>query len=183
MLPSLPMMFFHQKPDPEIPQEQIETVEEMRVDTIDLIYAIETRLVPNLGRFVFIHTVNNTLLVLAILFSTTLLSSDIKTISMLLTIIVWAILPVFEVDEYDRLLSNDVFVFSLPLHIISVIISTLILLGVENIFYISIPFSSWSFSFQYNIQSSILIIGLIVLTSIWIFSTMLENELDSTIDA
>ncbi|AAV47111.1 unknown [Haloarcula marismortui ATCC 43049] len=182
ILPSLPMMLFHQKPDPEIPQEQIRTVEEMRIRTIDLIYAAEARLTPNLGRFVFIHGINNVLLVLGLVFSTTLLTDIVLLISGSLTVLVWSALPVFEIDEYDLLLSDDTVVFSLPTHILFVSLTCIIIYGAGNSIQILIPIVDISFSFQYSLKSALVIVGLLTITSVWTFSTILEGELKNTIN-
>ena len=86
-----------------------------------LIFQKENILLPNLGRFNFIHGMNASLLI----FGVYILSANsfrLAIISSLILFIVWVALPMLEIDEYDDILAERESIRSVHWHIASGII-------------------------------------------------------------
>lgn len=92
----------------------------------------ESVLAPPMGRFALLHSANYAILAYLFVISFVHLVGQIRFISLILVSVLWLMLPVFEVDEYDYLLREGAIVESLANHIGT----TLITIGV--LFY-SIP--------------------------------------------
>lgn len=75
-------------------------------------------IIPNLGRFNFIHGFNTTLILFGV-FSLSHPRVDLPFISSLILFVLWAALPMLEVDEYDDLLEASVPIRSVHWHIVS----------------------------------------------------------------
>jgi len=177
MLPSIPFLFIGQKPDPEAPLNQISTVDEYRVKTIDLIYALESRVVPNLGRFMFIHATNNILLLLALLLSTNLLSNPFRNTSIIIVTLVWMVLPVFEINEYDKILSQDIAVASFYFHIIGVSVIAGAVFAMGDVHHIAVPYLNYEFDIPFTGQLAQVVLMTLITATVWMFSSLLEREL------
>lgn len=177
VLPSPLFLVLPSEPNPEVPYGQIESVSEYRVRAIDYIYALESRLIPDLGRFMFIHTANSILLLLGLLFSSTLLSGSFRQISVIITVLVWFILPVFELDEYDMMLSEDIVVYSFPVHVLNVIILAVAVLGIGQSYRIQIPIINNILEIPYGGWLAYLFAGFLFVFGLWIFASTLEREL------
>lgn len=180
LLPGPMFLILPRKPDPELPRKQIDSVNQYRVKMVDYIYALESRLVPDLGRFLFIHAASSVLLLLGLVFSITLLSGSFKQISILITVLVWIILPVFELDEYDNMLSEDIVVYSFPAHILNVLILVLVVLGVGKPHRILLPVVELVIKFQYSGRLSYILVTISFIFTIWVFASTLETELQKT---
>lgn len=181
VLPGPLFLVLPSEPNPEVPYGQIESVSEYRVRAIDYIYALESRLIPDLGRFMFIHMANSILLLIGLLFSTTLLSESFRYVSITITVLVWIILPVFELDEYDMMLSENIVVYSFPVHILNVIILAVSVLAIGQLYRIPIPFVNNSIEIPYSGWLAHLFTGFLFVFGVWIFASTLERELKSVI--
>lgn len=177
LFPSPLFLVWPFRPNPKVPHGQIDSVSEYRVRAIDYIYALESRLVPDLGRFMFIHIANSILLFLGLLFSLKLLSGSFRQISITITVLVWAILPVFELDEYDMMLSEDIVVYSFPVHILNVLILSTAVIRIEYSYHIPIQFVDNIIDILYNGWLPYLFTGFLFIFGVWVFASTLEQEL------
>lgn len=131
-------------------------------------------ILPNLGRFSFIHTVIIVILAYSEFFVVTALtpgsvvtSEPIALVSLLLIWLVWVLLPILEVDEYDAILEQGHRPISFYFHF---------LLGTAVVVYtpvwrLVIGRASWSDA----------IWGMLLFLAVGLFLTSLENELEATV--
>lgn len=122
-------------------EARLEIAESRIIDRIDKVNAIvlkkldkiEGSLVPSLGRFALIHSLSFTLLVYVFIVSFRNLPTDLRDISLPIIILVWAFLPVLEVEEYDMILSDNQQTSSLLIHILATLFYLIPLLNsLEN---------------------------------------------------
>lgn len=92
--------------------------------------------IPNLGRFAFFHYINSTILSLSVLLVIYWADGVIGSILNVLAVLIFVLLPIMEVDEYDQLLDSTDLPTSLQFHgILSILIVGLVL---ANLFIISL---------------------------------------------
>lgn len=130
--------------------------------------------VPQLGRFNFLHGANLAILLLGFILVSTTSSGLTKILVSLVTFIIWALIPLLEIDEYEEILIDGLRPVSYYHHVVIVSISA-VLISFRELLWSLFPYQLHSLIKQ-SIQ--ILVILCLYYTMLFGFLKHLERELD-----
>lgn len=130
--------------------------------------------VPQLGRFNFLHGANLAILLLGFILVSTTSSGLTKILVSLVTFIIWALIPLLEIDEYEEILIDGLRPVSYYHHVVIVSISA-VLISLRELLWSLFPYQLHSLIKQ-SIQ--ILVILCLYYTMLFGFLKHLERELD-----
>lgn len=131
--------------------------------------------IPQLGRFNFLHGANLAILFLGFVLVVEQTSGFTGILISLITFAVWALLPLFEVDEYEEILVDGYRPVSYYHHVIVVALSSLLIYFYDFIFSLFFFIKLTTF----NKYASLAIISVFLYyVMLFGFLTHLERELD-----
>ncbi len=133
--------------------------------------------VPQLGRFNFLHGANLAILFLGFVLVTETTEGLTGLLIALITVIVWALLPLLEVDEYEAILIDGYRPVSYYHHVLTVLLAAGVIYGYDTLWTV-LPLVPPAGMFKYLP----LVVACLILYYIMLFGflTHLERELDRT---
>lgn len=137
----------------------------------------QTVSIPQLGRFNFLHGANLAILFLGFVLVTETTSGLTGFLISLVTVIVWGLLPLLEVDEYEEILIDGYRPVSYYYHVCVVVIAAVVVYSYEFIWSVLVPQTVPPF-----VQSLSLAVVCLLLYYSMLFGFLkhLERELDRT---
>lgn len=173
----------------------VERVQSISFSVIRHISRFESKFVPNLGRFMFIHSANSAVLLSSLYLSIIYLSGNFRDITVAIIVLIWLLLPVFEVTEYDDVMPSGARIASIPFHLVATLVFSAYIYFINQGEYLELLLSIpivWPVPSTSSLNSiapipvlRIVHVGIkavhawtvFLLFSIWVYSFLLENEL------